>query len=146
MSMKQSSTTVNARAASHQPPSTARKRPRPRPGQPKKRPTVTRSIRTTPAGWKWLKAQAAPLSVGQWAEDKAKPMNVAENRQFIKRLNINPEKFLAKFLDAQNNGRLPKDAYNATLISNLKQIIAQNGMSSSSSDSGLDIGPFSADT
>jgi hypothetical protein len=40
-------------------------------GRPKKRPTITRSVRTTPQGWRWLQKQAKTAghtSVGQWAE------------------------------------------------------------------------------
>jgi len=40
------------------------------PGQPKKTPTVTRSVRTTRKGWRWLKKSAknkGHSSVGRWA-------------------------------------------------------------------------------
>lgn len=53
-----------------------KRKAKPGTGQPKKRPTITRSVRTTKKGWKWLNKQATAAgstSVGHWAEVMAEP-------------------------------------------------------------------------
>ncbi len=47
-------------------------------GAPKKTPTITSSVRTTKAGWRWLKKQARTAghtSVGKWAAAEAHTEN-----------------------------------------------------------------------